>query len=382
VVDTDARPTTPEAPLKKARVAATVAPGIYKLEDGSYRVVAHVGNSRLSQRRKEKRFAAGSFLRDMKRWQGNTRAALSREGLRLRRDTLSADISRYMAVMKRRLEHPDHRENEIKAWLPRFGERRRDTIEGEEVRQQIVSWETEGLAASTINHRLSALSQLFEVLDGNKAYNPVREVARLKEPAAKPDGRSPETIQKVFAALEARVKRQNRGWKTLARLKVIALTGMRHSQVMRLERDHVFLDHDPPFVVVADPGKDGAPHAKPLTPDGVDAFKLFVSADAWGSFSQSAAYKSWKQACEDAGVPFFNPYKLRHSYATALRAQGMDLADVQELMGHKSATTTRRYAMVAPKKLAAAADLLHQAWHPTALPTVPPAKTSKTGTDE
>jgi integrase len=64
---------------------------------------------------------------------------------------------------------------------------------------------------------------------------------------------------------------------------------------------------------------------------------------AWGRFSQSSVYKSWKQACDEAEVPFFNPYKLRHSYATALRAQGMDLADVQELMGHKSATTTRRF---------------------------------------
>ncbi len=42
----------------------------------------------------------------------------------------------------------------------------------------------------------------------------------------------------------------------------------------------------------------------------------------------------------------------------------MDLADVQQLMGHKSAKTTQRYAMVAPKKLAAAAEMLHQAWHP------------------
>src|SRR5207247_2429986 len=109
-------------------------------------------------------------------------------------------------------------------------------------------------------HRLSALSQLYEVLDGEKAHNPVREVSRLKEPTAKPDGKSPETIQKIFAALEHRVGKQNRGSKTLARLKVIALTGMRHSQVMRLEPDHVFVDHDPPYVIVEDPGKDGDPH--------------------------------------------------------------------------------------------------------------------------
>jgi site-specific recombinase XerD len=99
-----------------------------------------------------------------------------------------------------------------------------------------------------------------------------------------------------------------------------------------------------------------------------------------GKFSQSAVYKSWKLACEQAGVRFFNPYKLRHSYATALRAQGMDLADVQELMGHKSAKTTQRYAMVAPKKLAAAAELLHEAWHPSKRGAESAPKPAKTGT--
>jgi integrase len=201
---------------------------------------------------------------------------------------------------------------------------RRHTIDTEEIRQQIVAWEVDGLAASTINHRLSGLSQLYAVLDGDRAHNPVAGVTRLREPQAKPDGRSPETIQRVFVALEARVRAQNPGWQTLARLKVIAPTGMRHSQVMRLARDHVYIDHDPPYVVVVDPGKDGEPHAKPLTPDGVDAFRLFVRVEAWGRFSQSSVYKSWKLAYEEAGVPFFNPDKLRHSYATALRAQGMD----------------------------------------------------------
>jgi site-specific recombinase XerD len=285
-----------------------------------------------------------------------------------------------MTVMNRRLKHPDLREDEINAWLPAFGERRRDSLEAEEIRQQVLRWEAEGCAASTINHRLSALSQLFQVLDGKKAYNPVLEITRLKEPKAKPDGKSPETIQNVFAALEARVQKYNRGHKTLARLKVIALTGMRHSQVMRLESDHVFVDHDPPFVIVEEAGKDGEPHAKPLTSDGVAAFKLFVSAEAWGKFSQSAVYKSWKLACEQAGVRFFNPYKLRHSYATALRAQGMDLADVQELMGHKSAKTTQRYAMVAPKKLAAAAELLHEAWHPSKRQAESGPNPARTGT--
>jgi hypothetical protein len=68
-----------------------------------------------------------------------------------------------------------------------------------------------------------------------------------------------------------------------------------------------------------------------------------------------------------------------HRPAGPLRAQGMDLADVQALMGHKSAKTTQRYAMVAPKKLAAAAQFLHEAWHPAG--NAVPAAGSKTGTE-
>ena len=217
--------------MKKSSLAATLAPGIYKLDDGTYRVVAHAGNSRVNQRRKEKRFAVATGMREMKRWQANARAGFQRDGLRVQRDSLAADVPRFMRVMNQRLKRPEHREHEINAWLDRFGDRRRHTIETEDVRQQVLRWEGEGLAASTINHRLSALSQLYEVLDGTSVHNPVSGVRRLREPQAKPDGRSPETIQRVFAALTTRVTAQNRGWRTLARLKVIALTGMRHSQV-------------------------------------------------------------------------------------------------------------------------------------------------------
>jgi hypothetical protein len=84
--------------------------------------------------------------------------------------------------------------------------------------------------------------------------------------------------------------------------------------------------------------------------------------NAFGEFSASSVYKSWKQECEEAQVEFFNPYKLRHSYATALSWEGMDLADVQQLLGHKSAKTTERYAAVAPHKLAQASEMLAKSW--------------------
>lgn len=278
------------------------------------------------------------------------------------RGTLAADIPTYLGRMEGQLQYPSDRKHEIEAWLPSFGHRRRDTIEDHEIEQQIRAWQGKGVAASTIRHRLSALSKLFKELDGKRAHNPVTAVDRPAEPRPGANALPLEQVIKVFDAMTERVAKNNRGWPTLARLRVIAETGMRHSQVMRLQRHDIWLDHQPPLVAVNTPGKGGKPHWKPLTERGVEAFQLFIEKNAFGPFSQSSIHKSWKLACMDADVPFFNPYRLRHTWATTLRAGGLDLADVQELIGHTSARTTERYAMVATPKIMGAVGALDRAY--------------------
>jgi hypothetical protein len=118
---------------------------------------------------------------------------------------------------------------------------------------------------------MTALSMLYEVLDGAGAYNPVKALKRPTEPTPRPDGRSVQDVQGVLDALIGRAVANNRGWNTLARTRLIALTGMRHSQVMRLLREDFRLDDPVPFIIVGDPGKDGKPHIKPLNEEGVDA---------------------------------------------------------------------------------------------------------------
>jgi site-specific recombinase XerD len=61
-----------------------------------------------------------------------------------------------------------------------------------------------------------------------------------------------------------------------------------------------------------------------------------------------------------SGVPIFTtPHTLRHSYATDLMNQGVDIRSIQEFLGHSNIATTQIYTQVTNKRLRDMHRLFH-----------------------
>jgi integrase/recombinase XerC len=106
-----------------------------------------------------------------------------------------------------------------------------------------------------------------------------------------------------------------------------------------------------PFTLVPPVGRDRAPAWKPAP--------LFLNK-AGRRISDRSVRRKLTRYIRQAGLPAgATPHTLRHSFATHMLNHGADLRSVQELLGHKSISTTQIYTHLTTARLKAVYDRSH-----------------------
>lgn len=304
-----------------------------------------------------KHFPKGTPPTEMQAWRKDQQATrrLARR-TRAYAGTFEHDARRYLQAVKALTTYTD-RAREIALWVHLFGRRDRDTITAADIRAARDHWLIEPrdgkaappVAPGTVNKRLRALSNLWTVLDGPRAPNPVRDVPEAVEPRDVARALPYETIRAILEAMPdigraGKGKKRPKASQAKARLRVLAYTGWPSSVLMQLKPEDIDLDAG---LVKLPPRKKGAGVAAvvvPILPAAVDALREFVRLNCWGRFSASSLRKSFKAAARQVLTTNVRVYDLRHS-ALSLFAGAGDERAVQYLAQHGDIRTTRQYTI-------------------------------------
>jgi integrase len=349
-----------------------LATGIFRDQTG-FAVILPSVNADGEPSQEEVRYPPDTDLAKLKTWredQIKKRKARRQSGL-LPSGTFAADAQLYLEAVKA-LPSYAQRCADIALWVAVFGYRRRDSIQTHEIRAVRDRWLTVGpkkvqrrpapglpavwteiaapLAAQTVALRMRALENLWTVLDGKKADNPVREVPEPEEGSAPPRGVSYRIVERIF-------KRMPPTHPMTIRLRIMAYAGLAQAELRRVTHEHVNLRRREVWVPGRKKGRGAKGGKVPLSPTAAQAFRDLLALDALGPFNTSTMWHFFQRYARAAGY-HLRPYDLRHSFFTGVQAVSGDERALSDISRHRSVVTLRKYteAAASPRAIAAVAQ--------------------------
>ena len=240
--------------------------------------------------------------------------------------------------------------------LTQFLQRSPDTATAEDLRLFQKHLVEQGTSATTINATITGLRFFFKVtLDQPQMLRRMSSV------------RAPQKLPRVLSMEEvARLLRSAPNLKAKAALSVAYGAGLRAKEVVQLKVTDIDSEH---MLLRVEEGKGGRDRHAMLSPDLLKLLRawwreghrlgkmlpggwLFPGMDTVDHLSTRQLNRMIKQAAEDAGLHHsVSMHTLRHSFATHLLEQKVDIRVIQVLMGHRKLTTTARYTHVANRTL-------------------------------
>ncbi|MBX4200770.1 tyrosine-type recombinase/integrase, partial [Candidatus Parcubacteria bacterium] len=176
------------------------------------------------------------------------------------------------------------------------------------------------------------------------------------------------TVEQVEKLLSTVQPKDNVSIRDRAILESFFSTGLRIAELVSLNTEQFANIKDKKDFELSVIGKGGNPRAVYFSERALEWVKKYMSLrnssekalfinfrdkdGTGGRLTPRSIERIVKKYAVLAGIPVFTtPHTLRHSYATDLLTQGVDLRSIQEFLGHKNIVTTQIYTHVTNKRL-------------------------------
>lgn len=230
-------------------------------------------------------------------------------------------------------------------------------IQLQDLQKYLVSLFDEGIKARSQSRVISSLKAFFKFLHANKKIenDPTTFLEAPKIGRKLPEVLTIPEIENMINCIDLSLPE---GHRNKAIIEVMYGCGLRVSETVDLKLSQLFFKEDYIRVV----GKGDKERLIPIGQTAKDSIQFYVEGhrlhikpkkgmsdfvflNRRGSqLTREMVYIIIKRVAELAGIKKnISPHTLRHSFATHLIEGGADLRAVQEMLGHKSITTTEIY---------------------------------------
>ncbi len=231
------------------------------------------------------------------------------------------------------------------------------------------------LKKSTQNYYLISLRSLLNYFTDHDILSLPSEKIKLSKDKSEKQVRflTLEQLEKLFLAVDISTPS---GLRDRAILEIFFSTGMRIAELVSLDREQIKFPSAGQELELGIIGKGNRPRTVYFSERALSWLKRYLETrddqekalfihyrskkNASSRLTSRAIEKMMKKYAIKSGIPLFTtPHVLRHTFATDLLSEGVDLRTIQEFLGHKSITATQIYTHVTSKKLRE----IHQKFH-------------------
>lgn len=273
---------------------------------------------------------------------------------------LSLFVSRYLGAIQNRLRSHGQIARRLNRFVVYFGSSRPlDSIRRTHLADYVELRQSSGVSPASINVEIASFSAAWNYCVKRWELTAPNPVIGLYFPSAPGRLRYLEHEEAARLIQCAALTRS----RVLSFFIVLALhTGCRKNELLQLKWKSVDF-HRSIITIEAETTKTGKRRYLPMNRSARDALlSLSRRCEEVGSSSAFVFVKTngqpwrypdrvFRKALELAGIEDFTVHDLRHTFASWLVSEGVELIKVRDLLGHSSIRMTERYAHLAPFRL-------------------------------